>query len=68
MAVGITYHLYILSWKQKWGIQMVLWTGVQERGGRCVSLRGRQLPEGGGKVSDATEVRSDEDRLETNVW
>lgn len=41
------------------------WDGV---GGRCVHLRGRQLSEVGGRVSDATEVRSDEDRLETNMW
>lgn len=40
------------------------WDGV---GGKCVSLRGRQVSEVCGRVSDATEVRSDEGRLENNM-
>ena len=40
------------------------WDGV---GGKCVSLRGRQVSVVCGRVSDATEVRSDEGRLENNM-
>lgn len=37
-------------------------------GGRCVHLRGGSYQKWVGGLSDATEVRSDEDRLETNMW
>lgn len=47
---------------------MVLCSGVVWVGGAVSVLGGGSYQKGAGKVSDATEVRSDEGRLETNIW
>lgn len=47
---------------------MVLWSGVVWVGGTVSVSGGGSYQKGAGKVSDATEIRSDEDRLETNIW